>query len=126
MIEQDSAQGLMRVLLRWQHLARSTQLEGKRGLLDAVTQLQGYDIPAVAWERHILPARVAAYKGLWLDELCIAGDVAWARLAGRKGDTSRAASASSATPVSLARRGDLPWLVGGIRHRFRAGPPQTG
>src|SRR5260370_37859688 len=115
MIEQDSAQGLMRVLLRWQHLARSTQLEGKRGLLEAVTQLQGYDIPAVAWERHILPARVAAYKGVWLDELCIAGEVAWARLAGREGDTSRAASPPSATPVSLARPGDPPWLRSRIR-----------
>ena len=114
-IEPVSAQDLMRFLLRWQHLAPGTQLEGKRGLLEAVTQLQGYDIPAVAWERHILPARVAAYKGLWLDELCIAGDVAWARLAGRKGDSGRAASASSATPVSLARRGDLPWLVAGVR-----------
>jgi ATP-dependent Lhr-like helicase len=114
-IEPVSAQDLMRFLLRWQHLAPGTQLEGKRGLLEAITQLQGYDIPAVGWERHILPARVAAYKGLWLDELCIAGDVAWARLAGRKGDTGRAASASSATPVSLARRGDLPWLVAGVR-----------
>jgi ATP-dependent Lhr-like helicase len=114
-IEPVSASDLMRFLLRWQHLAPGTQLEGKRGLLEAVTQLQGYDIPAVAWERHILPARVAAYKGLWLDELCIAGDVAWARLAGRKGNTGRAASASSATPVSLARRGDLPWLVAGVR-----------
>jgi ATP-dependent Lhr-like helicase len=114
-IEPVSASDLMRFLLCWQHLAPGTQLEGKRGLLEAVTQLQGYDIPAVAWERHILPARVAAYKGLWLDELCIAGDVAWARLAGRKGNTGRAASASSATPVSLARRGDLPWLVAGVR-----------
>jgi ATP-dependent helicase Lhr and Lhr-like helicase len=125
-IEPVSAQDLMRFLLRWQHLAPGTQLEGKRGLLEAVTQLQGYDIPAVAWERHILPARVAAYQGLWLDELCIAGDVSWARLAGRKGDTSRAASASSATPVSLARRGDLPWLVAGIRNGSRAESPKTG
>jgi len=125
-IEPVSAQDLMRFLLRWQHLAPGTQLEGKRGLLEAVTQLQGYDIPAVAWERHILPARVAAYKGLWLDELCIAGDVAWARLALRRSDTSRAASASSATPVSLARRGALPWLVGGIRNGSRAEPPKTG
>ncbi len=114
-IEPVSAQDLMRFLLRWQHLAPGTQLEGKRGLLEAVTQLQGYDIPAVAWERHILPARVAGYKGLWLDELCIAGDVSWARLAGRRTDSGRAASASSATPVSLARRGDLPWLVAGVR-----------
>ena len=113
-IEPVSAQDLMRFLLRWQHLAPGTQLEGKRGLLEAVTQLQGYDIPAVAWERHILPARVAAYKGLWLDELCIAGDVAWARLAGRRTDNGRAASAlPSATPrlSGSGPRGDLPWLV---------------
>ncbi len=113
-IEPVTAQDLMRFLLRWQHLAPGAQLEGKRGLLEAVTQLQGYDIPAVAWERHILPSRVAAYKGAWLDELCIAGDVSWARLAGRK-ENGRIASASSATPVSLARRGDLPWLVAGVR-----------
>jgi ATP-dependent Lhr-like helicase len=79
-IEPVSAQDLMRFLLRWQHLAPGTHLEGKRGLLEAVAQLQGFDIPAVAWERHVLPARVAAYKGAWLDELCMAGDVAWARL----------------------------------------------
>ena len=75
----------MRFLLRWQHLAPGTQLEGKRGLLEAIAQLQGFDIPAVAWERHILPARVATYKGSWLDELCMSGDVAWGRLATRKG-----------------------------------------
>ncbi|MCH8201061.1 MAG: DEAD/DEAH box helicase, partial [Chloroflexi bacterium] len=79
-IEPVSAQDLMRFLLRWQHVAPGTQLEGKRGLLEAIAQLQGYDIPAVGWERHILPARVAAYKGMWLDELCMTGDAAWARM----------------------------------------------
>ena len=99
----------MRFLLRWQHVAPGTQLEGKRGLLEAVAQLQGFDIPAVAWERHILPARVAAYKGSWLDELCMSGDVAWGRLATRKGaDNGRSATTSSATPISLVRRTDLP------------------
>jgi ATP-dependent Lhr-like helicase len=117
-IEPVSAQDLMRFLLRWQHVAPGAQLEGKRGLLEAVAQLQGFDIPAVAWERHILPSRVAGYRGSWLDELCIAGDVAWARMTGRKTDPpgrSRAAAASSATPISLARRADLPWLVAGVR-----------
>jgi ATP-dependent Lhr-like helicase len=66
-IEPVSAGDLMRFLLRWQHVAPGAQLEGRRGLLEAITQLQGYDIPAVAWERHVLPARVAAYKGAWLD-----------------------------------------------------------
>jgi ATP-dependent Lhr-like helicase len=126
-IEPVAAADLMRFLLRWQHLAPGTQLEGKRGLLEAVAQLQGYDIPAVAWERHILPARVAEYRGSWLDELCIAGDVAWARFAGRKGDTGRSIAASSATPISLARRSDLAWLVAGVRNGSGVvGAPKVG
>jgi ATP-dependent Lhr-like helicase len=126
-IEPVTSQDLMRFLLRWQHVAPGTQLEGKRGLLEAVAQLQGFDIPAVAWERHILPARVAAYKGSWLDELCIGGDVAWARMTGRKsGDSGRAASASSATPISLARRADLPWLVAGVRNGSVPEAPASG
>ena len=132
-IEPVSAQDLMRFLLRWQHVAPGTQLEGKRGLLEAIAQLQGYDIPAVAWERHILPARVAAYKGTWLDELCLTGDAAWARMMPRKnGDNgdgsgpSRRSAASSATPVSLARRVDLPWLLAGVRNGSQPEPPGRG
>ncbi len=117
-IEPVSAQDLVRFLLRWQHLASGTQLEGKRGLLEAVAQLQGLDIPAIAWERHILPARVAAYKSAWLDELCLSGDVAWARLSPRANGSARpeaSKGASSATPISLTRRADIPWLTAGIR-----------
>jgi ATP-dependent Lhr-like helicase len=115
-IEPVSAQDLMRFLLRWQHLAPGTQLEGKRGLLEGITQLQGFDIPAVAWERHILPSRIASYRGSWLDELCMSGDVAWGRLAAkRNGDNGRTATTSSATPISLVRRTDLSWLLAGIR-----------
>ena len=116
-----SAQDFLRFLLRWQHVAPGTQLEGKRGLLEAVAQLQGFEAPAVAWERHILPARVADYQGSWLDELCISGDVAWARLSLRKSSgngNGRAAAASSATPISLARRA-RPALAG-RRHRATA------
>src|SRR5436309_2492442 len=126
-IEPVTSQDLMRFLLRWQHVAPGTQLEGKRGLLEAVTQLQGFDIPAVAWERHILPARVASYRGSWLDELCMSGDVAWGRLATRKGsDNGRSATTSSATPISLVRRTDLPWLLAGIRNGNGTQGPQAG
>jgi ATP-dependent Lhr-like helicase len=135
-IEPVSAQDLMRFLLRWQHVAPGTQLEGKRGLLEAVTQIQGFDVPALAWERHILPARVAAYKGSWLDELCMAGDVAWARMAVRPKaehaasagarSNGRTAAASAATPVSLARRADLAWLVAGVRNSNGPEAPRAG
>ena len=117
-IEPVSVQDFLRFLLRWQHLAPGTQLEGRRGLFEAVVQLQGFEVPAVAWERHILPARVAAYRGSWLDELCLSGDVAWARYTQRRpanGNGGGPSAASSATPVSLARRIDVPWLLAGIR-----------
>ena len=108
-IEPVSAQDYMRFLLRWQHLAPGTQLEGKRGVREAIAQLQGFETPAVAWERDILPARVADYRGSWLDELCLAGEVAWARLAAAQERRQRRSSpsADSATPISLARRADL-------------------
>jgi len=126
-IEPVSAADLIRFLLRWQHIAPGTQLEGKRGLLEAVAQLQGFDVPALAWERHILPSRVASYRGSWLDELCLAGDVAWARLSVRSnGEPARLASTSSATPVSLTRRIDLPWLLGGIRNGAGSEPHDRG
>jgi hypothetical protein len=38
-------------------------LRGEHGLLEVLRQLQGFEIPASAWERHILAHRVAAYNG---------------------------------------------------------------
>ena len=51
----------MRWLLRWQHVAPSTQLLGERGTLEVLRQLQGYEAPANAWERQILARRIADY-----------------------------------------------------------------
>ena len=128
-IEPVSAQDFLRFLLRWQHVAPGTRLEGKRGLLEAVAQLQGFELPAVAWERHVLPARVAEYRGGWLDELCLSGDVSWSRLSLSKaanGDRPLAATTSSATPISLARRADLPWLMAGVRNGDAPATPSRG
>ncbi|HVO30917.1 MAG TPA: DEAD/DEAH box helicase, partial [bacterium] len=75
-----STADFMRFLLRWQHVHPGTQLQGPRGVLEAISQLQGVQLPAAAWEREILPSRVAGYKSEWLDELCLSGQVAWGRL----------------------------------------------
>jgi ATP-dependent Lhr-like helicase len=130
-IEPVSAQDFLRFLLRWQHIAPGTQLEGKRGLLEAVAQLQGFEAPASAWERHLLPSRVRDYRSTWLDELCLSGDVAWARLSVRKSNgngsgPATAAAASSTTLISLARRADLPWLMAGIRNGDAPVAPERG
>ncbi len=71
---------LVRFLLRWQHVQPGTQLHGPEGLLRVVEQLEGLELPAQAWEREVLPRRVADYDPAWLDELCLSGEVAWGRL----------------------------------------------
>src|SRR5205085_9465152 len=70
-IEPVTAQDFMRFLLRWQHVAPGTQMEGRRGLLAVIEQLQGFEIAAGSWEEHVLPARVASYRPEWLDDLCL-------------------------------------------------------
>jgi ATP-dependent Lhr-like helicase len=45
-----------------------------------IRQLQGLELPAPAWEQHVLPARIVNYDPADLEQLCLAGVVAWGRL----------------------------------------------
>jgi ATP-dependent Lhr-like helicase len=83
-IEPVSAAALMRFILRWQRVARHSQLIGADGLLRIVEQLQGFETAAGAWEREVLPARLHGYDQGWLDQLCLAGQVVWCRLSPRR------------------------------------------
>jgi ATP-dependent Lhr-like helicase len=80
-IEPVSAADLMRFLLRWQHVAAGTQLHGRDGLRSVLEQLEGLELPGPAWERDVLPARVANYDPDQLEQLCLSGEVSWGRLA---------------------------------------------
>ena len=79
-IEPLSAQDFMRFLFRWHHLEDVDALRGSTGLAKAVSLLQGYEAPASAWERHLLPARVRGEVGELLERACYGGEVAWGRL----------------------------------------------
>ena len=79
-IEPLSAQDFMRFLFRWHHLEELDALRGSTGLLKAVTLLQGYEAPASAWERFLLPARMKGYCRELLERACYGGEVAWGRL----------------------------------------------
>ncbi len=126
-IEPVTAQDFIRFLLRWQHVAPGTPLEGREGVLAAIEQLQGFEIAAGAWEAAILPARVAEYRRDWLDDLCLAGAVMWARLGVRTVESGEASpgdapgvpfngpAPSRATPVSFLVRDNLPWLLAAAR-----------
>ncbi|AET91291.1 DEAD/DEAH box helicase domain-containing protein [Burkholderia sp. YI23] len=82
-IEPVERQDFMRFLLEWQRVAPDAHGEGRDALGAVLEQLEGFEAPAVAWEDEILPARIADYSGMWLDELCRAGKLVWTRPAGR-------------------------------------------
>jgi len=79
-IEPVTAAQFMRWLLRWQHVAPGSQVSGERGTMEVLQQLQGFEIPANAWERQVLARRVTDYDPKWLDQLCMTGAVGWGRL----------------------------------------------
>jgi ATP-dependent Lhr-like helicase len=81
-IEAVSAAEFMEFLLDWQHLAPARRLAGRDGVLRVIEQLQGLELPAPAWEQHVLPSRLEKYEPADLEHLCLAGVVAWGRLRG--------------------------------------------
>jgi ATP-dependent Lhr-like helicase len=79
-IEAVAAADLLRFLFRWQHVHPGSQLHGRDGIVSVIGQLQGMELPAPAWEREVLPSRIARYSGADLEQLCLSGAVAWGRL----------------------------------------------
>ncbi|MFZ5876544.1 MAG: DEAD/DEAH box helicase [Nitrospirota bacterium] len=114
-IEPATPETYLRFLLQWTHLAHGAQVRGRHGLRDVFDQLQGFDIPAIAWERDILPARVADYDPQWLDDLCLSGELMWARVtpptsATGDGDRTAQRTPGRTVPLSLLARQALPWV----------------
>ena len=115
-VEPVAPAAFMRWLLGWQHVAPQTQLAGEEGLLEALTQLEGFEAPAVEWERSLLPARVANYDPAWLDRLCLSGAVGWGRVsphpafAAGDGNGPRRVIPSNAAPITFYVRDSAEWL----------------
>ncbi len=103
-------------LLRWQHLAPQMQLAGEEGVLEALRQLEGFEAPAVEWERTLLPARVASYDPRWLDNLCLSGAVGWGRISPHPawavgdGSAPRRVIPTNAAPITFYVRETAEWL----------------
>ena len=77
-IEPVSIAVYQRFLFRWQGLGQERR-EGSEALAAVIGELQGLALPAVAWEREILPARLANYSPMQMDELAVSGRIAWYR-----------------------------------------------
>ncbi|HZD76292.1 MAG TPA: DEAD/DEAH box helicase, partial [Acidobacteriaceae bacterium] len=110
-------------LLRWQHLAPQTQLTGEEGVLDALRKLEGFEAPAIEWERTLLPQRIANYDPRALDTLCMAGVVGWGRISPHpaflspEGGAPRRVVPTSMAPITFFLREDAHWMDGCLRTR---------
>jgi ATP-dependent Lhr-like helicase len=124
-IEPVSAQDFLRYLFERHRLTQRTRAGGRAALREAVAMLQGFEAAAAAWERDVLAPRVAGYRAEWLDELCLAGEAAWARLSPRRSTTGASATTSRATPITLALRRDMGWLLEAVRGPLDPEPPTS-
>ncbi|MGA8030318.1 MAG: DEAD/DEAH box helicase, partial [Bryobacteraceae bacterium] len=113
-IEPVTALDFERFLQTWQHVSPGTQLHGADGTLQIIRQLQGYEIPASAWESEILARRTAKYEPDFLDELCFAGEVMWARGSPHPAlAENRRVRPTRIAPITLFLREDADWLIDG-------------
>jgi len=129
-IEPVTAADFMRFLFRWQHVQPGTQLHGRDGMAQIIGQLQGFELPAPAWEEHVLPARIRPYDPADLEYLSLSGTITWGRLAPSghgevNGDEAHENGGSRParrkqrpvrnTPLAFVLRDDLPSLIDGSR-----------
>jgi ATP-dependent helicase Lhr and Lhr-like helicase len=100
-IEPVAPKDFLRFLLAWQHLTPEARMEGPNAVTAIVEQLEGFEVPASAWETEVLPARIAKYGPSLLDDQCRAGRVTWTRLKRRDGTGP---APVRTTPITLLPR----------------------
>jgi ATP-dependent helicase Lhr and Lhr-like helicase len=114
-IEPVAARDFLRFLFSWQRVATDARMEGPNAVAVTIAQLEGFEAPAGAWETEILPARITDYEPACLDDECLAGRVAWARLRPREArpdGVERGATPLRTTPIALLARRNAPfWKV---------------
>ncbi|MBI2815861.1 MAG: DEAD/DEAH box helicase [Acidobacteria bacterium] len=126
-IEPVTAAEFMRFLFSWQHADPDFRLDGPLGLSAIAGMLQGFEIPAAAWESAILPARMVRYDPAWMDQLCLSGELAWARLFQPAESEVRRPGANRASPISLVFRDQMQaWLQFASAHSNGQNPLSNG
>jgi ATP-dependent Lhr-like helicase len=114
-IEPVSNRDFLRFLLDWQRVTPQARVDGSEAIPTVIAQLEGFEVPAGAWEAEVLPARVGDYAPTSLDAHCLAGRISWARLTPRGERPSDAARTKApaplrTTPISLfIRRNASAW-----------------
>jgi ATP-dependent Lhr-like helicase len=105
-IEPVSTADFRRYLAAWQHADPDFRAEGPAGLARVLERLSGFEAPAKTWERALLAVRVKGYRPEWLDQLALAGQIAWGRLFGSGNAPLRSA------PIAFFPRAEFEtWLA---------------
>jgi ATP-dependent Lhr-like helicase len=122
-IEPVSAQQFMRFLFAWHGLG-ADRGEGDEALDAVLRRLEGFALPAAAWEADVLPARLRGYSADMLDRLCGSGRILWVRPGAPRAPAGDGTLPRTAvlrqTPIVLLPRATAPvWL--GLH-----APPDTG
>jgi len=116
-----------RFLLAWQRVDAEHRAEGLEGVGAVLEFLDGYELPAAAWEPELLGLRVKDYTPGWLDQLCLTGRIGWGRLTLPEGTTGRLLSPVRSSPVSLFARKNLShWLALSIAPALPEFSPDAG
>jgi ATP-dependent Lhr-like helicase len=116
-IEPVTAAVFMRWLFRWQHVSPGSQTRDEHGTLQVLRQLQGFEIPASAWERQVLARRISNYDPKLLDQLSLTGQVGWGRLTPHPAmleDSSgggRRVVPTSVAPITFFVRDEAEWMA---------------
>ncbi|MBO3274443.1 DEAD/DEAH box helicase [Pseudomonas schmalbachii] len=106
-IEPVERADFMRFLFDWQRASQDSRVRGAEALAGVLSQLEGFQAAAGAWESDILPLRVADYGINWLDDLCRAGRLVWARLPSRSMASRGRGGPLRSTPIVLLPRREL-------------------
>lgn len=113
-IEPVTAAQFVNWLLVWQNLAKGTQLNGEHGLLEIIRKLQGFEIPANAWEEQILAKRIKDYDPDMLNRLCLSGVIGWGRLSPHPSmedtATKKRIMPTSVAPITFFVREESDWM----------------
>ena len=101
----------LRFLLVWQRVEAGHRAEGPEGTGAVLELLDGYELPAAAWEPEVIALRVKDYAPQWLDQLCFTGRIGWGRLSPPQNQKTRAFTPVRSSPVSFFAREHLShWL----------------
>ena len=111
-IQPVSLAEFQRFLLAWQRVEPEHRAEGPEGVKAVLELLDGYELPAGAWEPEVLALRVKDYTPAWLDQLCFTGRIGWGRLTSPRTVNGRLATPVRSSPISVFARENLPhWLA---------------